>query len=211
MKKIIYLVKLGFTQITFSALVGKGRNCVTMLTGNAAYPTPSPALATITAACDRLSVANDRYDFTRSRLDLAERETAYQELKDLLRELGAYVQLTSEGDKDLILSAGFDVEKQRTPIGELPAPQNLRAVPAAGYPRTVDLRWDGVKGRSIYEVWICEGDFKDHDNWTMHALTQKNHLRVDGLTSDAIYTFRVVAQGTAGASPASDVASAKAA
>ena len=68
MKKIVYTLKLGFTRITFSALVEKGRNCVAMLTGNAAFATPVPALAAITAACDRLALANERYTFTRSRL-----------------------------------------------------------------------------------------------------------------------------------------------
>ena len=144
MKKVVYTLKLGFTGITFSALVEKGRNCVAMLTGNAAFATPVPALAAITAACDRLALANERYGFTRSRLDLAERQTAFAELKALLKELGGYVQAVSEGDKDLILSAGFEVEKQRTPVGELPAPQDLRAL-VTMYPGILELLWKAAQ------------------------------------------------------------------
>jgi len=210
MKKIVYTLKLGFSRITFSALVEKGRNCVAMLTGNAAFATPVPALAAITAACDRLALANERYGFTRSRLDLAERQTAFAELKALLKELGGYVQAVSEGDKDLILSAGFEVEKQRTPVGELPPPQDLRAL-VTMYPGILELLWKGVRGRGIYEVWICEGDVKDPAAWSLHALTTKNRLTVEGLKSNSTYGFKVIAQGAAGASPASDVAIAKAA
>ncbi|MBK9177485.1 MAG: hypothetical protein IPM46_14355 [Flavobacteriales bacterium] len=57
MKKVYYDVNLEHTRVTPVALVDKGRTNVTMLTGNAAFGTPNPSLATFTAAVDRLDAA----------------------------------------------------------------------------------------------------------------------------------------------------------
>ncbi|MBK7271061.1 MAG: fibronectin type III domain-containing protein [Flavobacteriales bacterium] len=210
MKKILYTVKLGFTKLTAAALVGKGRTNVEMMTGNVTYATPIPPLATITAACDTLDAASNAYDFSRSRLDKEDRDVAFAELKGLLKELGGYVQAISKGDKDLILSAGFEVEKAASPIGQLPAPPNVRAL-VTPYPERLEVKWGGVKGRTTYELWMTDGDPKVEANWKLHAITSKNRAMVEGLTSNTIYFFRVVAQGAAGASPVSDTANAKAA
>lgn len=210
MKQFIHIVKLGFARITAAALVFKGRNNVTMLTGNPAYATPTPTLVTITAACDTLDSAVQAYDFTRSRLDKETRDVAFFDLKAMLRELGAYVQATSKGDRDLILSAGFETEKVPVPIGQLPAPPNVRAEVTA-YPGRIDVKWAGVRGRKIYEVWITDGDPSVEASWKLQGLTSKNRMEVEGLTSNTVYYFRVVAQGAAGPSPVSDVANAKAA
>ena len=116
----------------------------------------------------------------------------------------------SKGDRDLILSAGFETEKVPAPIGELHAPPNVRAEVTL-YPGRVDVKWGGVRGRMIYEVWMTDGDPKVEANWKLQGLTSKNRMEVEGLTSNTVYYFRVVAQGAAGPSPMSDVAFAKAA
>jgi hypothetical protein len=208
MEKVVYTVKLGFTRITSSALVEKGRNCVTMVTGNAAFPTPHPKLVDITTACDKLDQANQAYEFTRSRLDKDARDSSFLELKGLLKELGGYVQSLSSGDRELILSAGFEVEKGRTPVGQLPAPVDVRA-DVTLYPGRIELRWKGVKGRDVYRVEMREEG--GTGEWTLLALTGKVRYTVEGLTSNSTYAFRVMALGAAGASPASDIAVAKAA
>jgi len=210
MEKVQYTVKLGFSRITSSALVEKGRNCVKMLTGNPAFTTPVPTLASITAACNALDAANQAYDFTRSRLDKEARATGFAALKLMIKELGGYVTALSAADKDLILSAGFEVEKSRQPIGKLPAPVDVRA-DVTLYPGRIDVRWTGVKGRTTYELWMSEGDPNDEKSWKLLAITSKVRFSATGLTSLKTYSFRVVARGAAGASPASIVASALAA
>lgn len=210
MKKIWYTVKLGFTKMTSAALVGKARTNVIMLTGNPAYTTPIPALAAITLAADKLEKASDAYDFSRSRLDKEDRDLAYAELKGLLKELGGYVQAISAGEIDLITSAGFETEKVASPIGPLAAPKNVRALVTL-YPGVLDVRWGGVRGRTNYQLWMTDGDPKIEAGWKLQAITSKNRATVENLTSNTVYTFRVIAQGAAGASPASDIAAAKAA
>lgn len=205
-----YYVKLGFTRATSTSLVEKGRNNVTMLTGNATYPTPVPALTLITNACNKLDAANQAYQFNRGKLEKEARDVAFVELKELLKELGGYVQTTSQGDKDKILSAGFDVRKRPFPVGQLQAPQNVRAL-VTPYAGRLDVRWDGVRGRNMYELSYTAGDPNLSTGWSLLALTSKNRFTAEGLTSNTVYSFRVVAIGAAGASPVSDAASAKAA
>ena len=130
--------------------------------------------------------------------------------KDGIRELGSYVQALSEGDKDIILNAGFDVRKAPSPYGELAAPVVVFALTTL-YPGRIDVRWSGVKGRTTYELYYTAGDPLLEDGWKLLAVTSKNRFSATGLTSKTEFSFRVVARGAAGASPASIVATALAA
>jgi len=210
MKKVYYRVTLGHNRVTAVQLVDKSRTNVTMMTGNAAFPTPTPALADITAGADRLDTAIQAYGFSRSRLDLEERTIAFRALKGLRTDLGGYVQSATNGDQELITSAGFTTEKQPQPIGRLSAPANMRAI-ALPYPGQVEVRFDGVRGRQNYQLYICAGDPSVAENWSIYAITGKNRVVVEGLESDHRYYFRVEALGAAGASPMSNSATAKAA
>lgn len=209
-KSIIATVRLGFTGVTAPALVGMGRNHVTMLTGNADFPTPSPALVDISKACDELDTAVQAFTFNRGKLEKEARDLAFLALKDLIRELGGYVQANCKGQKELILSTGFDVRRPSTPIGLLPAAQNVRAL-VMPYPGRLEVRWDGRRGRLGYELSYTAGDPLDPAGWKLLVVTTKNRYVVEDLVSNTVYTFRVVVLGAAGASPASDIASAKAA
>lgn len=211
MKKVFYFVNAGLARITSTNLVKKVRNCVTMTTGNAAFATPTPTLASMTALADTLDAANQAYEFTRSKLEKDLRDASFAELKDMLHEFSGYVQATSDGDRDVILSAGLDVRRGNAPRGPLPAPQDVRAL-VTPFPGRLDLRWKGVRGRSAYIVEFTKGDPKDPvEGWSQLAVTSKNRFTVTGLESNTTYAFRVAAQGAAGASPCSDVAVAKAA
>jgi hypothetical protein len=75
----------------------------------------------------------------------------------------------------------------------------------------VELRFRSVRRAWGTEVSICGGDPKVEADWSLYTSTGKNTLSITGLDSGKEYFFRVVALGAAGASPASDVTSAKAA
>jgi len=210
LKKQYYIVKLGHTRVSFEALTDMSRTNVSKMTGNPAFATPIPSLADVTAAADRLDKAVQNYDFSRSRLDKQERDFAFADLKGLRQDLGGYVQTISNGDAELITSAGFETVAARKPIGPLPAPGDVRAL-VRPYPGSLEVRFSGVRGRNAYQVYICSGDPLVEANWKLHTLTSKNRLVVDGLESNVTYYFRVEALGAAGWSPMSDITSAKAA
>lgn len=210
MKKVQYLVTLGYNRVTVKALVGKARNSVTMMTGNAAYPTPDPTLGSITTLASELALADEAFDFNRGKLEKDNRDLCFQNLKASYRDLGAYVQVASSGNKELILSAGFNVRRKATPAGIPQAPPKVLAA-ATRFQRQLEVTWGASKGRLLYKVYQTTGDPTLEEGWELIAETGKNRLLVDGLDRFRTYSYRIVAMGTAGASPASDHASATAA
>jgi hypothetical protein len=210
MLKSYYMVSLGLARITAAALLVKARNMVTKLTGNLAYPTPTPALVDVTAACDSLEVAISAHQLNPGPGELIDREVAFEKLKSLVTDLGGYVQSASNGNLELIKSAGCVVRRSPSPVGQMPKPRDLVAENSLLRGR-IEVRWRGVRGRSMYELEICLGDPNVEANWTVLALTSKNRYTADDLQSDGVYFFRVKALGPAGAGPLSDSAHAKAA
>ena len=210
MKKVVYIVKPGLTRVTFKALVGKARNSVKMMTGNPAFANPNPPLADVEAGADKVETADDTYNFTRSKVVKEERDSAFASLKSIYRDLGGYVQMVSGGDKELILSAGFDVVRRPEPPALPAAPLNVIAK-ATIYHGELEVRWGGSKGRRLYKLYQTEGDPSLETGWELIAETGKNRMLVKGLERFKTYSFRVVAVGAAGESPASDAASATAA
>ncbi len=210
MKQAYYWVSLGLTGITSPALLVKARNMVTKLTANPAFATPSPALATVTAAADELEAAINAYDLNRGPGELIDRDVAFTKLKGLVTDLGGYVQSASNGDLELIKSAGCIVRKPAQPVGMMAKPRDVVAENSLLRGR-IEVRWRGVRGRSMYELELCSGDPNIEANWKLLALTSKNRFTAEGLDSDAVYYFRVKAIGAAGAGPLSDSAHAKAA
>lgn len=210
MAKSYYILKLGLDRITPSILLLKVRNMVAKLTGNAAFPTPIPTLVDVTAAADELEAAIIAHEDNPGPGEVVERSIAFQKVKGLYIDLGGYVQAASNGDHELIKSAGGVVRRSPSPIGELPAPKKVTAVstPFAG---RIDISWGGVRGRSMYEPEMCSGDPKVESDWKPLFLTTKNRHTITGLESGKLYYFRVKAIGTAGSSPVSDQAVAKAA
>ncbi|MBZ0207281.1 MAG: fibronectin type III domain-containing protein [Flavobacteriales bacterium] len=210
MKKVYYTVNLGMTRITPGDLLVKARNMVAMMTGNATYATPTPALADVSAASVVLEEAISAYQLNPGPGEVVDRDVAFDALKSLVTDLGGYVQSASNGDITLIKSAGCVVRKSPEPVGMMPKPKNVTAQnsPLRG---RIEVRWGGVRGRSVYELEFCLGDPTVEANWKLLALTSKNWYNADGLESDSEYYFRVKAIGAAGAGPLSDSAHAKAA
>jgi len=201
---------LGFDRVTVKALVGKARNSVTMMTGNPAYPSPGPVLTAVTDAADKLALADEAYVFNRGKLEKDNRDQSFQSLKAAYRNLGAYVQVASEGEKEVILSGGFNVRREGLPVGIPQSPLNVLAE-STRFHRQLEVRWGASKGRLLYKVYQTVGDPTTEEGWELIAETGKTRLLVEGLARFQTYSYRIVAIGAAGASPASDAASATAA
>ncbi|MBK8228402.1 MAG: fibronectin type III domain-containing protein [Flavobacteriales bacterium] len=204
------VILLGLKGLTPAALVEKGRNHIEDCTGNADLTLPANFLTDFAAACDALEAANMAVSQNGGKTDTLLRNKRRDEVEEFVRKLAGYVEAQCTNDEEKIVGTGFTVRPASAPIGLPAAPQNLRAKRGvlAG---EVGLRWDRVPGRLMYEVWINAGDPNVEAGWTLLTQTSKNYLVADGLTTDAVYYFRVQAIGTAGAGPASDSAVSKAA
>jgi len=203
-----FTVKLGLDGLTPMEVVERGRAHVTAMTGNPVYTTPTPPLADITTACDKLEEAEITVTTNGGKQDYIIRNQRLEELKELIKELAGYVQAVSQGDEEKISSAAFETRKLPEPSGVLPAPGNLR-VRITTLPGELSLRWGGVADRRIYQVQINNGDPLVEANWTLLIMLSKNFHTATGLISHKSYSFRVCAVGAEGVGPWSDIATAK--
>lgn len=193
----------GVRKLTASQLVAKALFVETKMAGNLNFPTPTPTIASITAARGDLEAAivAAMDGGKTAHLDKRMKEAA---LILLLTELAGYVTSVSGGDEAKIISSGFDVRKVPEPIGPLEAPGNLRA-DLTEFPGQASLRWDPVYGGYSYIVYR-KPDGADESEWTAIATVPRASYLDEGLSSGKVYWFKVIAIGAAGPSPASDPA-----
>ncbi|MBK9149107.1 MAG: fibronectin type III domain-containing protein [Flavobacteriales bacterium] len=205
MATLLYIVKLALSGLSPAALVERARAIIAALTGNADFTTPVPTLAAVGAAADAVEAADTAVLNNGGKQDYLARNLRVQELRDLLVLLGAYVQVTSGGDPEKILSAGYPYRKAPEPVGPLPAPGNLR-VEVNKLAGQLDLAWDRVVGRMFYEAQSNSTDPAVEADWKSLVNQSDNTYSATGLTGNKLYYFRVRAVGAAGAGPWSDPA-----
>lgn len=197
-------LKKGLHRLNATKMVEKCRHIEEMMTGNVELATPVPALATITAAREALELAIT-LAMDGSRTAMAERRKRQRELKALLDMLAGYVTSVAEGDELIILSSGFEVRQRPTPVGELPQPVDLQAR-ISDHRGRIDLTWETVRHARSYHVYHNASDPAQEESWKQIGVCGKARYSAIGLESAKVHWFRVVAFGTAGTSPISDVA-----
>ena len=87
--------------------------------------------------------------------DFTARNAARAEMLSLLRTLAAYVTGTCDADLVLLLSSGFESVKAPSPVGVLPAPENLR-LSLTGISGELYLRFDRVPNAANYSVQTAQ-------------------------------------------------------
>ena len=199
------LVCHGTKRLTAQELVSKTRTHVTMMNGNPHFPDPMPSLAEITEACDELDIAAQVYSFNHGRMDLNNRNTAYQHVRKLIILLAIHVQNRCKNDRAIALSAGFETKRKRSPSQPTGTPADVRAVSRTS-PGSIDLRWNAVKARKVYSVWMTDSDPQNEDGWQLVEQTSRNFCTIEDLERFKAYTFRVSAFGVLGHGAMSDIA-----
>ena len=108
----------------------------------------------------------------------------------------------SGGDADIIKTAGFSVKAPGTPIGQLPAPTGLFALPSE-HQGSADLGWDPMRGARSFIIERA-ADSAEPLVWTQAGVSTRAKATVNTMTPGNKYWFRVSAVGAAGASAWSD-------
>jgi len=163
------------------------------MTGNTHFPTPDPPLADLLAAITNFQAAVLKAK-NGSKEDTADKNAKRQTLVDLLHKLSYYVQLTSNGGETIILSSGFDVNKQPGTVGVLPKPENFK-VSVGANKGSIDLSCDPVAHARFYEFQYTEAPASVNSVWVLKTAT-KHKLLIEGLASGHQYTFKVAAAGS---------------
>jgi len=181
-------VKLGLNGLSVPELLGFSAHAVTKMTGNGFFPTPSPALASVTAAISALQTA----------FDLATGggppQTAVMHQKQdllmgLLTDLGHYVEgiannpaNASSGADAIILSAGMNTRIVT------PRQKRVFGAKAGSMPGTAELTAERI-ARGMHE-WQYTADISNPAAWISEEPTLKASVIISGLESGKLYFFR---------------------
>jgi hypothetical protein len=166
-----------------NVLITYADNVVKMMTGNAYYPSPSPALTVVSAAITDLQNAETA---TLSRLKgaAATRNAKRAALVSLLQQLRTYVQTIVDGNEEnapaMIQSSGLAVKK--TAVRK---PRVFAALAGANS-GTVKLVAPSA-GRRVSYAWQYSTDGK---TWIDMALTLQVKATLTGQTPGAVLQFR---------------------
>jgi hypothetical protein len=171
------------------------------MTHNASFPTPTPALTDVIAARNAyLAAVTAGHD---SRLGRSLRQQTRAALVALLRLLAHYVEDTSAGDRTVLMSSGFPLQRSRAPVGPLPAPVQVRMVKGKTS-GTAIARCRPIGQARAYQWRVAPASTPMA--WLPVVTTFAAHAQFEGLAPTTFYVAQVCAVGTAGAGDWSETA-----
>jgi len=191
--------KLDLNKMTVPELVRFAANVGSQLIVNeATFPEPPIAGADLAdlatalgqAAADTASVATDL------RVKKSEQAAALKSVANALRRISSYVENVAAGQAGTILLAGLNVRKAGSPVGQLPAPRKLKAVPLMS-PGVATLTWEKVPGARSYQVQYGAGASMPTE-WPQAVVATRTRYVFRGLISATRWWFRVASNGAAG-------------
>jgi hypothetical protein len=202
-------IKLPLDRMTPVVLLALLRNVAAKMTGNPSFTQPKVPLVDLVAKADELETAIKEAT-NGSREAKSQRNDVMRQGMALLSAQADYVRSECGGDRTKLLSSGFELAKQRTPVGIPGIPAHLVAK-MTGRLGESELRWTKVHGAHGYQVWMTDKDPKVAGEWTAIGYTTRVRHMVTDLESYKAYWFCISAIGAAGESAQSDPALGRAA
>jgi len=163
------------------------------MTGNIAFPTPTPALAAVTTARNAYTAAVTAGQD--SKLGRSLRQKTRAAFVVLLRQLAHYVEDSSAGDRTLLMSSGFPLQQIRSPVGPLPAPTQVQFVHGKTT-GTAIARCRRLAQARGYQWRIAPA--ATPTVFSPVVTTFAAHAQFEGLAPTTVYIVQVCAVGTAG-------------
>ena len=194
-------VKLEMATRPDSDLVSWITNHITLITGNASFPSPQPLPADLAAALTdfQTRLAAQVEALAVAKTATTSKDFSRKTLEDLMTGRGSYVQTASAGNAALIEGVGLGVKNPRTPVGPLAPPINIR-IDLNGVPGVMKMRWDSVAYARGYLVQ-CSEDVQPRV-WSQIKNTSKCSLQLENMEVGKTYVFRLASQGgSTGQSP----------
>ena len=190
-------VKLDLSRKTDTDLVNFTYAHIEDMTDNANFPAPQPPAVDFKALADAFANA---VTAKKSAENIAKQATAAKDEARLVLEQAfgvvraPYVQITSNGNTDVILSSGLPVRSAPTPTGDLPPPTGL-LLDLNGTPGVMLLRWNVVAKARGYVIEVSPADTMERVWTTLATVNNAKPYTVSNLVLGKMYAFRVAANG----------------
>ena len=201
-------IRLNFSRLSISEKIARARQIVTAMTGNANFPTPTPALASIATAATTLQTGDGDVLVARQQVSqkISSRNEGEDALDLLMTQLAGYVESVAGDNETMIRSAGMDTRDRRS-VSTADAPGQAQALtPDSGdHDGEIDLTWDRVPGAKSYVVEKSP-DPPTATSWQHAGVSTKAHFTAGGLISGTRYWSRVASVNSNGQSGWSDPA-----
>lgn len=194
MKKVYYRVLANVAKLNAIKLLSKGQTVHKYMSGNVHFANPSVSMADFDAALQLLEqrISNAAYA---DRAMIAMRDAQATVVLGMVRSLASYVDAEAQGDRDIILSSGFEVRSEPTKSGEPTAPTKVEAVMGV-LSGTVVLKCKREKNVHTYV-----GDWKVEGAAEWQSLISTGcKVKLEGLTPYTAYCFRMAAVNSKGQS-----------
>ena len=205
-------VKVGLKNITLGQKVTKAESLVTGMTGNPSFPTPLLALADLTSKAtslqSALTASNAIRQASQAQTDLMHQ--VEDELDNMINQLASYVDNTAAGDKQMILTSGFDVVDTAGTVDPLYAPEDFFAT-SGDEEGEVNLMWHKLRnvGKHTYNVFGRK--YASGEDFALMAGTDQSKVDIKGLDTGDKYEFYVLGVKDNQPGPPSETVIAKAA
>ena len=187
------IVDFSTTKYTDARLYTKANHIIDKMDGNPHFADVQPLLAVLREATTTYTAALAKTQ-SGSKEATALKNQARATLIAILKQIAARVQTISDGDRTLILSTGYDVNKKWSKVGPLSKPTNFKLQQGSNK-GSIYLVCDPIAGASIYEVEYTEGIPTPNSRW-MKQTSTKRKITIAGLSSGKQYTFRMAGGGS---------------
>lgn len=196
-------VKLELSKKNTAEKTALGNKVATNMTGNTNFLTPNPTLDTLKTATTNMAAAYDDVEAARKIVQVKLSLLYQQEsiFDGVITQMGTYVDNISNGDEAIILSAGMDVQKDKsaTTLPDKITSVNATSGDSAG---EIDLSWDKLYNAKSYVVEIAVNGATLE--WKHELISTKSKAELNGLITGTAYQIHVAAVGSAGQGPWSD-------
>ncbi len=191
----VYRINASFGRYSDAKLDNKSREIGSAISDNEYFKEPTPTVAELLDANSTFTEALTAAA-SGDRFAVAEKNKARKVLEELLLQLSGYVTMIAAGDRTILISSGFDLEKEAEEV-MLVAPRSINVASGANSGE-IQVKISGAKGNRSYLFEYTADPITDTSIWEIQPNTKVKHL-FTGLVPGKKYWFRVAVVGKGGA------------
>ena len=189
--KIIY--NFSRSCLTDLKLIGKAHQVAYCMGHTPNFPGMAPDVQTLIKKTKAFEKAKAKAT-DGSTQDTKDKNIARLSLEEELRQMAFNVQTESHEDPAMILSSGFDLAKDHSPVGPLKQPTGLKLMYGTNSGEVI-LKCDIIPKTRAYCFEYIELPLTPESNWIRQSTT-KSQIELSGLKSGVVYNFHVAGIGS---------------